>query len=170
MHATLKVAIGNNLKTAPATIILRTVLASPVMRARPRRRASFIQTGHHRLVPVALRDDSCVLHNAIHQVPRKIVMPHPTSPPKADILTFRIDPALKAAFAEIAGREAKPVGELLRELVLEHVEREQRRKFAAEARRQSREAAAAALNPTSDEAAVQRELEADLEEYAGEWK
>jgi hypothetical protein len=36
---------------------------------------------------------------------------------KAETVTFRIDPALKAAFAEIAERESKPVGELLRELV-----------------------------------------------------
>lgn len=51
-------------------------------------------------------------------------MPHTTSTPKADTLTFRIDPALKAAFIEIAGQEARPVGELLRELVLERVQRQ----------------------------------------------
>jgi len=90
--------------------------------------------------------------------------------PKAETVTFRIDPALKAAFAEVAQRESKPVGELLRELVRERVEQKRRRDFETEARRQSREAAAAASDPNSDEAAVTRELEADLEEFANEWK
>jgi hypothetical protein len=89
--------------------------------------------------------------------------------PKAETLTFRLEPALKVAFIEIAGHEAKPVGALLRELVLDRVERQRARQFAAEARRQSREAAAAARDPASDEAAVMRELDADLEEFADEW-
>lgn len=97
-------------------------------------------------------------------------MPRSIPQPKAETLTFRIEPALKAAFTEIAGGEAKPVGELLRELVVERVQRARAQKFAAEARRQSREAAAAARDPASDEAAVMRELDADLEEFADEWK
>ncbi len=46
----------------------------------------------------------------------------------------------------------------------------QRREFEIEARRQSLAAAALAENPDSDEAAVMRELEADLEEFSKEWK
>jgi hypothetical protein len=45
-----------------------------------------------------------------------------------------------------------------------------RRSFEAEARRQALEAAAAAWDPGSDEAAVMRELEADLEGFSDEWK
>lgn len=85
-----------------------------------------------------------------------------------EVVTFRIDPALKAAFAEIAEEEAKPVGALLRELVRERVERNRRQRFEAEARRQSRLIAAAAQDPNSDEAAVLRELEANFDEFARE--
>jgi predicted transcriptional regulator len=88
--------------------------------------------------------------------------------PKAETVTFRIDPELKAALAEIAQRESKPVGQLLRELVRERVEQKRRRAFEAEARRQSLEAAAVARDPDSDEAAVMRGLDADLEESTDE--
>jgi len=47
---------------------------------------------------------------------------------------------------------------------------ELRRWFEAEAQRQALEAAAAAQDPVSDEAAVMRELEADLEGFSDEWK
>jgi hypothetical protein len=89
---------------------------------------------------------------------------------KVETVTFRIDSALKIAFAEIAAEEAKPIGELLRELVREPVEQRARRSFEAEARRQALGAAAAAQDPSSDEAAVMRELEADLEGFSDEWK
>jgi hypothetical protein len=89
---------------------------------------------------------------------------------KAETVTFRIDSVLKTAFAEIAAEEAEPVGELLRELVRERVEQKARRWFEAEAQRQALEAAAAAQDPVSDEAAVMRELEADLEGFSDEWK
>jgi uncharacterized membrane protein len=88
----------------------------------------------------------------------------------AETVTFRIDSVLKTAFAKIAAEESKPVGELLRELVRERVEQKARREFEAEARRQSLEAAAAARDPGSDEAAVMREMEAELEEFSEEWK
>jgi hypothetical protein len=94
-------------------------------------------------------------------------MPRITSSAKADTLTFRIEPGLKTAFVRIAGEEHKPVGELLRELVRERVER--RRAFESEARRQSLEAAAA-RDPDSDEAAMLRWLDANLAELADEWK
>jgi hypothetical protein len=90
--------------------------------------------------------------------------------PNADIITFRIPPALKAAFAEIARQEAKPVGELLRDLIRERVKQKERREFEAEARRECLEINAAARDPNSDEAAVMRELEADLAEFSKEWK
>ena len=88
--------------------------------------------------------------------------------PKAETVTFRIDPELKAALAEIAQRESKPVGELLRELVRERVEQKRRRAFETEARRQSRLITAAAQDPGNDEAAVMRELEANFDEFAHE--
>jgi len=90
--------------------------------------------------------------------------------PKQEIVTFRIAPALKAAFAKIAAQERKPMGELLREMIRERVAQKRRREFEAEARRQSREAAAAAEDPNSDEAAIMRELEANFDEFGKEWK
>jgi hypothetical protein len=89
---------------------------------------------------------------------------------QAETLTFRIAPELKAAFAEIAETEAKSVGALLRELVRQRVDEQRRREFEAEARRQSREAAAAACNPESDEAQIMRELDAHLAEGIDGWK
>lgn len=87
---------------------------------------------------------------------------------KTETLTFRIEAALKGEFAEVADKEAKPVGELLRELVREHVKQRRRREFEAEARRQSLQCAAAATEPTSDEAQVMRELDANFDELARE--
>jgi Ribbon-helix-helix protein, copG family len=89
---------------------------------------------------------------------------------KAEILTFRIDPSLKREVSRIARTERKPVGELLRELVQERVDRKRRLAFEAEARRQSLLLAAAVQDPSSDEAAVMRELDANFEEFAREWK
>ncbi len=97
-------------------------------------------------------------------------MPRTGTAVKAEILTFRIDPALKREVRRIARTERKPVGELLRELVQERVERKRRLAFEAEARRQSLLVAAAAQDPNSDEAAVMRELDANFEEFAREWK
>ena len=97
-------------------------------------------------------------------------MARSSAEPNADIITFRIPPALKTAFAEIARQEAKPVGELLRDLIRERVKQKERREFEAEARRECLEINAAARDPNSDEAAVMRELEADLEEFSKEWK
>jgi hypothetical protein len=85
---------------------------------------------------------------------------------KTETITFRIDAALKNEFAETAEKEAKPVGELLRELVREHIKQRKRREFETEARRQSLLIAAAARDPTSDEAQVMRELDANFDEFA----
>ena len=89
---------------------------------------------------------------------------------KADTLTFRLAPALKADLAALAAKEAKPVGELLRELVHERIKHEKRREFEAEAHRQCQIINAAAQDPNSDEAAVMRELDAHLDSLADEWK
>ena len=97
-------------------------------------------------------------------------MARTSAEPNADIITFRIPPALKTAFAEIARQEAKPVGELLRDLVRERVKQKERREFEAEARRQSIIIANAAKDPSSDEAQVMRELDALFDESVREWK
>lgn len=85
-------------------------------------------------------------------------MSRTTTESKAHVMTFRIDPALKADLSELARQESKPVGELLRELVRERVERQRRREFGAEAHGQSLEIAAA-HDPNSDETTMLRELE-----------
>lgn len=87
---------------------------------------------------------------------------------KADIITVRVPPALKAALAEIAEQEAKPVGELLRELIQQRVKEKERREFEAEARRQSLLLAELAKDPNSDEAQILRELDANFDEFARE--
>ncbi|HZK88849.1 MAG TPA: ribbon-helix-helix protein, CopG family [Stellaceae bacterium] len=87
---------------------------------------------------------------------------------KTETVTFRIDAALKDEFTEIAEAEAKPVGELLRELVRQHVKHRRRVVFEAEARRQCQIINAAAQDPNSDEAQVMRELDANFDEFARE--
>ena len=69
---------------------------------------------------------------------------------KTETVTFRSRRcSARMTFAEIAEEEAKPVGELLRELIRERVKRQRRLAFEAEARRQSLECAAAARDPNS---------------------
>lgn len=97
-------------------------------------------------------------------------MPRSNLPGKVETLTFRLEPALKHALVKVAGEERKAVGQLLRELVRERIERRRRRAFEAEALRQSREAASTAGDPNSDEAAMLRWLDANLDTLADEWK
>jgi hypothetical protein len=85
-----------------------------------------------------------------------------------EMVTFRVDRRLKAAIAEIAEEESKPLGELLREMVQDRVAARRQREFEIEARRQSRLLAEAARDPTSDEAAILRELDANFDEFARE--
>lgn len=87
---------------------------------------------------------------------------------KTETVTFRLEAALKGEFAEIAEAEHKPVGELLRELVRQHVKQRKRLAFEAEARRQCAIINAAAQDPDSDEAQVMRELDANFDEFARE--
>jgi predicted DNA-binding protein len=89
---------------------------------------------------------------------------------KTETVTFRLEAALKDQLAELAETEHKPVGELLRELVQQHVKQRKRLAFEAEARRQCEILNAAAQDPNSDEAQVMRELEAHFAEVMREWK
>jgi hypothetical protein len=90
-------------------------------------------------------------------------MPRTTQLPKRETLNLRIDPALKADFAAASENEKKPVAEVLRELMQSYVENAKRRKFFAEARRQS-----LLLTTSKDEAEVMRWIE-DVSDYGG-WK
>lgn len=89
---------------------------------------------------------------------------------KTETITFRIDAALKDQLAEIAETQAKPMGEVLRELVRDHIKQKRRREFEAEARRQSLLLAEAAKDPNSDEAQIMREMEAHFVDVMREWK
>jgi hypothetical protein len=93
-------------------------------------------------------------------------MARTSTDPNTDVLTVRIPPTLKAALTEIAIEEAKPVGELLRELIRERVTQKKRREFEAEARRQSLLLAEAARDPNSDEAVLMRQLDANFDEFS----
>jgi hypothetical protein len=90
----------------------------------------------------------------------------PMSETKTETVTFRIEAALKDEFAEIAEAEHKPIGELLRELVRDHIKQRRRCEFEAEARRQCKLLNAAAQDPNSDEAQVMRETDANFDEFA----
>lgn len=99
-------------------------------------------------------------------------MPRVSQHPKADSFNFRIDPALKTAFTQATEAEDRPAAQVLRDFMRAYVERRNRRAFEAEARRQSREAAARARDPQSDEAQSLREMESLLDEdhFADDWK
>jgi uncharacterized membrane protein len=99
-------------------------------------------------------------------------MPRPSHPSKAESFNFRVDATLKAAFTAATAGEDRPAAQVLRSFMRAYVARRERRAFAAEAHRQSVAAASAAADPTSDEAAVMRELEADLDtlQFGDEWR
>jgi predicted transcriptional regulator len=92
-----------------------------------------------------------------------ILMPGTNQHSKADTLTFRIDPGLKAAFAEIAKEQSRSAGDILREHIRHLVEQKRRRDFAAEAERQS-----LLVAESSDEAEVMRWI-AEIADTEG-WK
>jgi len=79
---------------------------------------------------------------------------------------LRVDPALKAAFTAAAQAQDKPAADVVRDFMRSYVRRSQDLSFGAEARRQSRLLAQAARDPDSDEARVQREIEAELADPA----
>jgi hypothetical protein len=97
-------------------------------------------------------------------------MPRASRHTKEDTFNFRVDPALKAAFQAATEAEDKPAAQVLRDFMRSYISRRKRGDFAAEARRQSEAIAARAADPRSDEAAVMRELDANLASLADEWK
>jgi len=70
---------------------------------------------------------------------------------KEATLNLRVDAALKAEFVSVVEAEERPAAEVLRALMRSYVEEARRRRFAAEARRQSQLIAA-----SKDEAEVMR--------------
>ncbi len=70
---------------------------------------------------------------------------------KEATLNLRVDAELKAEFASAVEAEDLPVSEVLRDLMRSYIEESRRRRFAAEARRQSQLIAA-----SKDEAEVMR--------------
>ena len=60
---------------------------------------------------------------------------------KGDTLNLRVDPALKAEFIAATEAENKPVAEVLRDFMRIYIKRARRRRFAAEARKQSQRVA-----------------------------
>jgi hypothetical protein len=93
---------------------------------------------------------------------RDSAVPRASHHRKETSFNFRIDPALKAAFAAATEAEDKPAAQVVRDLMRSYVKVRQRLIFEAEARRQSLAAAQAALDPDSDEFAVMREIEVEL--------
>jgi len=78
-------------------------------------------------------------------------MPHGDAGLKETTLNLRIDAALKAEFTAAVETEDRAAAEVLRSFMRRYVEEAQRRRFAAEARRQSQLIAA-----SEDEAEVMR--------------
>ena len=78
-------------------------------------------------------------------------MPHAIARSKESTLNLRIDAALKQEFAAAVEAEERPAAEVLRALMRGYVEEARKRRFAAEARRQSQLIAA-----SEDEAEVMR--------------
>lgn len=99
-------------------------------------------------------------------------MPRTSQHPKETSFNLRIDPALKAAFTAATEAEDKPAAQVVRDFMRAYVKQRQRRAFEADARRQSLEAARHAADPTSDEFASMREIEAefDRDDFADAWK
>ncbi len=90
--------------------------------------------------------------------------------PKSESFTFRLDSDMKAALAKFAAEEQKRPGDVLRELIADHLARRERSAFQAEARRQCLLINDSVRDPRSDEARVVRELEANLDEIGDAWK
>jgi len=71
--------------------------------------------------------------------------------PRETTFNLRIDAALKAEFAAAVKAEDRPAGEVLRSMMRAYVEQARKRRFAAEARRQSQ-----LITPSEEEAEVMR--------------
>jgi hypothetical protein len=97
-------------------------------------------------------------------------MPRTSQHPKDETFNFRVDPALKADFQAATDAEDKPAAQVLRDFMRAFVARSRHRNFVAAAHRQSAAIAARTADPTSDEATVMSELDANLAGLADEWK
>ena len=99
-------------------------------------------------------------------------MPRTSQIAKAATFNLRIDATLKAAFVAATQSDDKPAAQVLRDFMRAYVKRKAQRAFETEARRQSREAAAHARDPKSDDAVSLEELDALFEEdhFGGEWR
>ena len=83
--------------------------------------------------------------------------------PRESTFNLRIDADLKEEFTAVVEAEERPAAEVLRSLMRDYVEEARKRRFAAEARRQSQLIAA-----SEDEAEVMRwiqDVSAPLNEY-----
>ena len=78
-------------------------------------------------------------------------MPHAIARPKESTLNLRIDAALKQEFVAEVEAEDRPAAEVLRTLMRGYVAEARKRRFAAEARRQSQ-----LIADSQDEAEVMR--------------
>jgi hypothetical protein len=78
-------------------------------------------------------------------------MPPAADRPRETTFNLRIDAALKAEFAAAVETEKRAAAEVLRSMMRDYVEEARRRRFAAEARRQS-----AMIASSRDEAEVMR--------------
>jgi antitoxin component of RelBE/YafQ-DinJ toxin-antitoxin module len=78
-------------------------------------------------------------------------MPNTIARPRESTLNLRIDAALKQEFVAVVEAEKRPAAEVLRALMRGYVDEARKRRFAAEARRQSQLIAA-----SEDEAEVMR--------------
>ena len=90
-------------------------------------------------------------------------MPNTVARPRESTLNLRINAALKQEFVAEVEAEDRPVSEVLRSLMRGYVETARKRRFAAEARRQSQLIAA-----SEDEAEVMRwiqDVSAPLSEF-----
>lgn len=92
-------------------------------------------------------------------------MPRAISFPRETTLNLRLDAALKAEFVAQVEAEDRPAAEVLRELMRSYVEEARKRRFAAEARRQSQLIAA-----SEDEAEVMRWIQDVSAPEAGVWE
>ena len=92
-------------------------------------------------------------------------MPHVIARPRESTLNLRIDATLKEEFMDEMKAEDRPAAEVLRALMRGYVEDARKRRFAAEARRQSQLIAA-----SEDEAEVMRwiqDVSAPPDEFDG---
>ena len=86
-----------------------------------------------------------------------------------ETVTFRIESSLKADLSQLADEQQQSLGAFIRELALQRIKRAQRERFEVEAAQQSRAAAAAARDPSTDDYAVMQELDRMLEDFDDEW-